>query len=88
MADNLRRRACGVCCGSYRNAHLRPRGLIGHVIRRRLLTPEIGQALDVLETRVLVLEKSRLIANVRGLKRHLQPFGIRLRSASQDSEEH
>ena len=40
---------------------------------------EIGQALDVLETPCLVLEKSRLIANVARLKRHLQPFGVRLR---------
>jgi D-serine deaminase-like pyridoxal phosphate-dependent protein len=40
---------------------------------------EIGQALDVLETPCLVLEKSRLIANVAQLKRHLQPFGVRLR---------
>src|ERR1700760_2375816 len=40
---------------------------------------EIGQALDVLETPCLVLEKCRLIANVVRLKRHLQPFGVRLR---------
>lgn len=40
---------------------------------------EIGQALDVLETPCLVLEKSRLIANVARLKRHLQLFGVRLR---------
>src|SRR5260370_41353632 len=40
---------------------------------------EIGHALDVLETPCLVLEKSRLIANVALLKRHLQPFGVRLR---------
>ena len=40
---------------------------------------ELGQALDVLETPCLVLEKSRLIANVARLKRHLQPFGVRLR---------
>lgn len=40
---------------------------------------EIGHALDVLETPCLVLEKSRLIANVARLKRHLQPFGVRLR---------
>src|SRR5471032_938740 len=40
---------------------------------------EIGQALDILETPCLVLEKSRLMANVARLKRHLQPFGVRLR---------
>ena len=40
---------------------------------------EIGQALDVLETPCLVLEKSRLIANVARLRRHLQPLGVRLR---------
>src|SRR5271170_7059200 len=40
---------------------------------------EIGQALDVLETPCLVLEKSRLMTNVARLKRHLQPFGARLR---------
>jgi D-serine deaminase-like pyridoxal phosphate-dependent protein len=40
---------------------------------------EIGQALDALETPCLVLEKARLIANVARLKRHLQPFGVRLR---------
>src|SRR6201996_2019431 len=40
---------------------------------------ELGQALDTLETPCLVLEKSRLIANVARLKRHLQPFGVRLR---------
>jgi D-serine deaminase-like pyridoxal phosphate-dependent protein len=40
---------------------------------------EIGQALDALETPCLVLEKARLVANVARLKRHLQPFGVRLR---------
>ena len=40
---------------------------------------EIGQALDVLETPCLVLEKSRLIANVARLKRHLHPLGVSLR---------
>jgi D-serine deaminase-like pyridoxal phosphate-dependent protein len=40
---------------------------------------EIGQALDALETPCLVLEKARLTANVARLKRHLQPFGLRLR---------
>ena len=40
---------------------------------------EIGQALDVLETPCLVLEKSRLITNVARLRRHLRPFGVRLR---------
>src|ERR1700760_1258811 len=40
---------------------------------------ELGQALDTLETPCLVLEKSRLMANVARLKRHLQPFGVRLR---------
>jgi len=33
--------------------------------------PEIGEALGSLETPCLVLEKSRLIANVERLKRHL-----------------
>src|ERR1700761_3538683 len=41
--------------------------------------PEVGQALDALETPCLVLEKSRLIANVARLRRHLQPFGVSLR---------
>ncbi len=40
---------------------------------------EIGQALDVLETPCLVLEKSRLIANVARLRLHLQSLGVRLR---------
>ena len=40
---------------------------------------EICQALDVLETPCLVLEKSRLLANVARLKGHLQPSGVRLR---------
>lgn len=40
---------------------------------------EIGQALDGLETPCLVLDKSRLIANVARLRRHLQPFGVKLR---------
>jgi len=34
--------------------------------------PEIGEALGSLETPCLVLEKSRLIANVERLKRHLR----------------
>jgi D-serine deaminase-like pyridoxal phosphate-dependent protein len=40
---------------------------------------EIGQPLDLLETPCLVLEKSRLIANVERLKRHLRPFGVKFR---------
>jgi len=40
---------------------------------------EIGQTFDDLETPCLVLEKSRLMANVARLKRHLHPFGVRLR---------
>jgi D-serine deaminase-like pyridoxal phosphate-dependent protein len=40
---------------------------------------EIGQALDGLETPCLVLEKSRLSANVERLRGHLQPLGVRLR---------
>src|SRR6201994_344995 len=39
----------------------------------------IGQTLEVLETPCLVLEKSRLIASITRLKRHLQPFGVKLR---------
>ncbi|MGY2904135.1 DSD1 family PLP-dependent enzyme [Bradyrhizobium sp. URHC0002] len=40
---------------------------------------EVGQALEVLETPCLVLEKSRLIENVARLRRHLQPLGVGLR---------
>ena len=40
---------------------------------------EIGQTFDVLETPCLILEKFRLMANVARLKRHLHPFGVRLR---------
>lgn len=41
--------------------------------------PEIGETLGSLETPCLVLDKSRLIANVERLKRHLKPLGVRLR---------
>lgn len=40
---------------------------------------EIGQALNVLETPCLVLEKPRLVANIARLRRQLQRFGVRLR---------
>jgi D-serine deaminase-like pyridoxal phosphate-dependent protein len=40
---------------------------------------KISQPLDALETPCLVLEKSRLIANVARLRRHLQPFGVGFR---------
>src|ERR1700760_3578232 len=39
----------------------------------------IGQTLEVLETPCLVLEKSRLIASITRLKRHLQPVGVSFR---------
>jgi len=41
--------------------------------------PEIGQALDTLETPRLLLDKSRLMANVARLRRHLKPLGVLLR---------
>lgn len=40
---------------------------------------EIGHALDALETPCLVLEKSRLVANVTRLKQRLRPFGVSFR---------
>ena len=40
---------------------------------------EVGEALNALETPCLVLERSRFIANVMRLRRHLQPFNVRLR---------
>lgn len=40
---------------------------------------EIGRTLGVLETPSLILDKSRLLANVSRLRRHLQPFGVTLR---------
>ncbi len=40
---------------------------------------EIGEALGLLETPCLVLDRFRLIANILRLKQHLKPFGVRLR---------
>lgn len=40
---------------------------------------EVGHPLDALETPCLVLDKSRLVANVARLKQHLRPFGVRFR---------
>jgi D-serine deaminase-like pyridoxal phosphate-dependent protein len=39
----------------------------------------MGEALGSLETPCLVLEKSRLIANIKRLKQRLRPLGVRLR---------
>jgi D-serine deaminase-like pyridoxal phosphate-dependent protein len=48
-------------------------------VSRPFFRPEIGEALGSLETPCLVLEKSRLIANVERLKQRLRPLGVRLR---------
>jgi len=69
----------GPCRVDRRNAPSAPRRLIGMSVAVPFSRPEIGEALGSLETPCLVLEKSRLVANVERLKRHLTPFGVQLR---------